>query len=188
MKRKVLLALVMAVVMLLSVVPSFAAAPEGKPVGTNDYRVTSPITSYLQLKDIPNFYDYDNVYLSGNIQTNNLQDFVSLYAETYDSIPSITWSFVDDPVGEYPIKVLPYYEELDGIGFPSGLHLNGASTNISQDFEWTGNLSYVYALGSDPNKDVKNVTIAHDVVDGELKNMLPYYTVGIEGYYSDIED
>ena len=188
MKRKVLLALVMAVVMLLSVVPSFAAAPEGKPVGTNDYRVTSPITSYLQLKDIPNFYNYDNVYLSGNIQTNNLQDFVSLYeGETYDSIPSITWSFVDDPVGEYPIKVLPIYGA-DGIGFPSGLHLNGASTNISQDFEWTGNLRYVYALGSDPNKDVKNVTIAHDVVDGELKNMLPYYTVGIEGYYSDIED
>lgn len=181
MKRKVLLALVMALVMLVSVIPVFAIEGYSDPEDGYVYYVTSDIESFSELEDLVQARDssgglqYGKIVIKGTIKDTDFSRFTAL-GSGLDTIPQIV-SEPDQGKGEYPTNKLPSYTPgTDGAegSFPAGKNSRTAkSHSIGQDYIWEEKVAYIYS--NDGNND-KLVTINHGVTDGTY-NMLPYAAV-----------
>ena len=176
MKRKVLLALVLALVLCFSAVPVSA---DGYIEYPDDFEVDT-ITSFKQLDAyIKASTDSDygkigKIYITKSIETNNLAELGEL-GDGLDSIPTIQ---VDKNTTEWPIKVFPAYD------FTNNVFTQGKNGRISeahkftQDYKWETKLLYVYALNGVNKKDG---TVDHGVVDTNGNDMLPV-AVEVEGF------
>jgi len=163
MKRKVFLALVLALVLLFSVVPASASSvtpPEGQVAG-DSYIITGDVTSFEQVNLF--IREYPEVVITGNVLTN---DFAAFDGWGSESIAAVRVVQTATGHGEYPTKILPAYN--GGFSLSRNTRMSVGHT-FSQDYKWETGLRYVYALNGN---NTKAVTIDHEVVDENGQKML----------------